>query len=200
MLSCEVIENYRITYGAKRFVKKEFVPRLHDAGSYELANMKILMWVTPTALNSILAELQEERNKTQTKLSNLRKKDSELRKKRTELVYEMHRSSDYVASIKRRQINRIEREENDLDKQVNSLRNSSIEYHSLINKINNWIEKTDDNEYVYALILHEFRARNRMGGYVKEHNQILYFPSEKKYIIDSCPVIAKYLELQELKR
>lgn len=192
MLSCEVIENYRITYGAKRFVKKEFVPRLHDADSYELANMEILRWVTITDLNRTLTRLQDERNKAQTRLSNLGERYDELREKKRELVWEQMGSSAPVASIIRRQINRIDREMDDLDKQRKSSYNSFREYYLLIIKINNWIEKTDDNKYVYALILHEFRARNRMGGYVLDHNEILYFPSEKKYIIDSCPVRARY--------
>jgi hypothetical protein len=195
---CSMLESKRIISGAKRFLKKEFIPRLHDPNSYVLEELTYSHYTTKGELISVIEDnFKKELEKWEKNTSSLIARKKALSDEKMENIFKSARSSSSTRSYLHRRNNEIEREIRELDRQINRFENPVGNYLTVRTKVDIWAEDYEDDEILYHLIIHTYRAKNRFGGYVRDYNQILYFPKKSQYIIDSCPILNVLMKLQE---
>jgi uncharacterized protein YaaR (DUF327 family) len=165
-------EQRKIISGAKKYLKSEYIPRLHDHKSYELAKIEIV----DTVLVSDLVERIERLTNKNMEIEN----SSKIVKEQQQRKYD-----DLIETIRAgRPFYQKERDWERMQDQIGRLGNEMTANNIAINLYNKWIKLATDDEIVYIIIYHQFRAKNQMGGVVLDEHEIYYFPQDKSYLLD----------------
>lgn len=164
-------EQRRVISGAKKFIKNEYIPLLHDHKSYELAKIEITDTIYLRDLENQIEGLSNLNNEGHEAI----RKALERQKRISDEKYEkLYAGRSYYEE--ERKINRI-------DDLISKAREEIRMNDQIIKKYKEWGKLETSEGIVYISLYHQFRAKNQMGGVVLDEHEILYFPKNKSYSI-----------------